>query len=275
MVFLTLEEIVKKHIRNFNRYKFLLIELVKKGIKLKYRRSYLGIIWTLLEPLLTTIVLTIVFQKLLGTSSKQGEPYAIYILTGRLLYGFFNESTKVAMRSIRANSAMIKKVYVPKYLYPLSSVLYTYVIFLMSLVILALASAVLGVVPTIHILEAVISLIVLFLFCFGLSMILATISVFFRDLEYLWNVLSMLIMYCSAIFYYTTRLTGLASYLVKLNPLYCIISNFRSSVLYGRSIFTTPSEFQMLIYATVVSILLDIIGVFLFYKKQDEFILQI
>ena len=266
---------MKKHIRNFNRYKFLLVELVKKGIKLKYRRSYLGIIWTLLEPLLTTIVLTIVFQNLLGTSSKQGEPYAIYILTGRLLYGFFNESTKVAMRSIRANSAMIKKVYVPKYLYPLSSVLYTYVIFLMSLFVLALASGVLGVKPTIHIIEALASLFVLFLFCFGLSMILATISVFFRDLEYLWNVLSMLIMYCSAIFYYTTKLKGMSAVLVKLNPLYCIISNFRSSVLYGQSIFTIANERNMLIYSLVVSLVLDIVGVFMFYKKQDEFILQI
>lgn len=266
---------MNKHIRNFNRYKFLLIELVKKGIKLKYRRSYLGIIWTLLEPLLTTIVLTIVFENLLGSAKRPGEPYAIYILTGRLLYGFFNESTKVAMRSIRANSAMIKKVYVPKYLYPLSSVLYTYIIFLMSLIVLAVASAVLGVKPSIYIIEAVVSLIVLFMFCFGLSMILATISVFFRDLEYLWNVLSMLIMYCSAIFYYTTKLKGMSAVLVKLNPLFCIISNFRSSVLYGQSIFTVVEQRNMLIYAFIVSVILDFVGVFMFYKKQDEFILQI
>lgn len=266
---------MNKHIRNFNRYKFLLIELVKKGIKLKYRRSYLGIIWTLLEPLLTTIVLTIVFNSLLGKGSRDGQPYAIYILTGRLLYGFFNESTKVAMRSIRANSAMIKKVYVPKYLYPLSSVLYTFVIFIMSLIVLALASAVLGVKPTFYILEAIVPLTVLFMFCFGLSMILATIAVFFRDLEYLWNVVAMLIMYCSAIFYYETQVKGLGRTLVRLNPLFCIISNFRSSVLYGQSIFTVVEQRNMLIYAFVVSVILDVVGVFMFYKKQDDFILQI
>ena len=266
---------MNKHIRNFNRYKFLLVELVKKGIKLKYRRSYLGIIWTLLEPLLTTVVLTLVFSSLLGRNSREGQPYAIYILTGRLLYGFFNESTKVAMRSIRANSAMIKKVYVPKYLYPLSSVLYTYVIFAMSLFVLALASAVLGVKPTIHIIEAIVPLVVLFMFCFGLSMILATIAVFFRDLEYLWNVIAMLVMYCSAIFYYESQVKGIGATLVKLNPLFCIISNFRSTVLYGQSIFTVATERNMLIYAVVVSVILDIVGIFMFYKKQDEFILQI
>jgi len=269
------EDIVNKYLKNFTRYRFLLKELVKKGIKLKYRRSYLGIIWTLLEPLLTTIVLTIVFSSLLGYNSRPGQPYAVYILTGRLLYGFFNESTKVAMRSIRANSAMIKKVYVPKYLYPLASVIYTFVIFLLSLMVLAGTEVVMGVKPTIHILECILPIIVLFLFSFGVSMILATISVFFRDLEYLWNVITMLIMYCSAIFYYTDRLKGLAAKLVRVNPLYCIISNFRSNVLFGRSILTGGDESQMFIYALVVSLILDVVGIYMFYKKQDEFILQI
>ena len=82
-------------------------------------------------------------------------------------------------------------------------------------------------------------------------------------------------MYCSAIFYYTTKLKGASAALVKLNPLFCIISNFRSSVLYGQSIFTIATERNMLIYAFVVSVILDIVGVFMFYKKQDEFILQI
>jgi ABC-2 type transport system permease protein len=265
---------LNKYLKNFAKYRFLLTELVKKGIKLKYRRSYLGIIWTLLEPLLTTIVLTIVFGSLLGRTGH-GEPYPVYILTGRLLYSFFSESTKVAMRSIRANAAMIKKVYVPKYLYPLSSVIYTYIIFLLSLIVLAITSVVLGVYPTIHIFEAFIPLIVLFLFSFGISMMLSTIAVFFRDLEYLWNVLLMLIMYCSAIFYYTDKLSYLANRIVQLNPLYCIISNFRCVVLRGGSIFASSAETQMLIYALVFSLICDGIGVLLFYKNQDNFILQI
>src|SRR5690554_2356423 len=96
---------------NFNKYRFLLVELIKKDIKLKYRRSYLGILWTLLEPLLTTAVLTFVFGGLLG---KGGRTFPVYILSGRLLYSFFAGSTKAAMKSIRKNSGMIKKVYVPK-----------------------------------------------------------------------------------------------------------------------------------------------------------------
>lgn len=117
---------MKKYIESFVNYRFLLWELVKKGIKLKYRRSYLGIIWSLLEPLLTMIVLTIVFGTILGTRTKE---FSVYILCGRLLYNFYSTSTKSALTSIRRNAAMIKKVYVPKYLYTLSSILYNYIIF--------------------------------------------------------------------------------------------------------------------------------------------------
>ena len=105
---------------SFVNYRFLLWELVKKGIKLKYRRSYLGIIWSLLEPLLTMIVLTIVFGTILGNHEKT---FPVYILCGRLLYNFYSTSTKAGLSSIRKNAAMIKKVYVPKYLYTLSSIL--------------------------------------------------------------------------------------------------------------------------------------------------------
>ena len=166
---------MKKYVENFMQYQFLLSELVKKGIKLKYRRSYLGIVWSLLEPLLTMIVLTIVFGTLYGNTDKT---FPVYILTGRLLYSFFSQATKAALKSIRQNSAMIKKVYVPKYLYPLSSVLFNYVIFLISLVVLALVSIILGVKPTHYLWQAAVALILILFIAYGCGMILATIGVF-------------------------------------------------------------------------------------------------
>ncbi len=256
-----------KYIKNMFRYRFLLGELVKKGIKLKYRRSYLGIIWSLLEPLLTTIVLTIVF----GTLFENKNPtFPVYILCGRLLYTFFSQSTTAAVKSIRVNASMIKKVYVPKYLYPLSSILFNYVIFLLSLIILCILAVVFHVYPNLNTFGVVIPLIVLLLFSLGVGMILATIGVFFRDMEYLWNVALMLIMYTCAIFYYPERLmkSGFA-WILKYNPLYCIISNFRNAV-FGQAI-----EADTMLYAVIVSVVLLCVGVYVFYKKQDEFILQI
>lgn len=257
-----------KYIKGFTQYRFLLAELVKKGIKLKYRRSYLGIVWTLIEPLLTMIVLTMVFGTLLGNKSRD---FPVYVLSGRLLYSFFSAATNSAMRAIRGNSGMIKKVYVPKYLYPLSGVIFNYIIFLISLIILAVVSLVLGVYPTIYVFQMFVPLILLFAFSLGVGMILGTVSVFFRDLEYLWSVALMLIMYTSAIFYYPAKiLSSNVAFLLRYNPLFCIIDNFRSAILYGEIM-----NMEYLSYAALASIVSLVVGFYVFYKHQDKFILHI
>jgi ABC-2 type transport system permease protein len=241
--------------------------LVKKGIRLKYRRSYLGIIWSLLEPLLTMIVLTIVFGTLFGRDDKT---FPVYILCGRLLYSFYSTSTKAALSSIQKNAGMIKKVYVPKYLYTLSSILYNYIIFLISLIVLVGVGLVLGVRPTIYLLQAPLALILLLMLAVGCGFILATLGVFFRDMEYLWSVALMLIMYLCAIFYSPEKLLKSGYYwLLKFNPLYCIISIFRSSV------FGEMMNVHYFLYALGFSVVTIVIGLFVFIKKQDEFILNI
>lgn len=258
---------MKKYIDNFLQYRFLLNELVKKGIKLKYRRSYLGIVWSLLEPLLTMIVLTIVFGTLFNNHTKE---FPVYVLSGRLLYTFYSSSTKAALKSIRSHSAMIKKVYVPKYLYTLSSVLYNYIIFLISLIVLLVVGLVLGVYPTIYLLQAPVALLLLLILAYGCGMILATVGVFFRDMEYLWSVALMLVMYTCAIFYQPERLLNSGwDWILKYNPLYCIIDIFRSAV-FGRLM-----DFGSLIYAAGFSAVALVIGLICFKKKQDEFILHI
>ena len=255
------------HLRTFWNRRNLLGELVKKGIKLKYRRSYLGIAWSLLEPLLTTAVLTIVFGTVFGNKK---ETFPLYILCGRLLYSFFSQSTKSAARSIRANASMIKKVYVPKYLYPLSCILYNYVITGISLLVLIPLCFYCHVKPTWRMVEVLIPLLQLFVLTFGFGIILSTITVFFRDMEYLWDVLLMVIMYTSAIFYYPEKLMKSGyDWILKYNPLYCIIMNFRHAM------FGEAMNMHYVLYATVSSIVLAIIGTYIFYKNQDKFILAI
>ena len=226
---------MKKYLDNLRQYQFLLSELVKKGIKLKYRRSYLGILWSMLEPLLSMVVLTIVFGTLYGNTDKT---FPVYILSGRLLYSFYSSATKAALKSIRSNAAMIKKVYVPKYLYPLSTVIYNYIIFLISLVVLAIVGVILGVKPTMYLLQAPVAL--------------------------------MLIMYTCAIFYYPSKLlkSGWA-WILKFNPLYCTIQIFRSAI------FGEPMYAPYVIYAAAFSVVITIIGLVCFKKKQDNFILYI
>ncbi|HKL99596.1 MAG TPA: ABC transporter permease [Mobilitalea sp.] len=253
---------------NFKKYQFLLVELVKKNIKLKYRRSYLGIVWTLLEPILTTIVLTFVFSEISGKSAR--DPlFAVYVLTGRLLYSFFANATKSAMKSIRGNSAMIKKVYVPKYIYPLSSVLSGYVTFLISMIVLFGAIMIFKITPTFHMFSAIIPLVMILILSLGIGLILSTLAVFFRDLEYLWSVMLMLIMYTSAIFYKIENVGLDKSWIFNINPVYPIIVNFRNAI-FGRTI-----SIDALMLSVLYSFGSLLIGVVLFYKKQDKFILNI
>jgi len=259
---------MKQAINNFKKYRFLLSELIIKEIKLKYRRSYLGILWTLLEPLLNTIVLTVVFGTLLGNSNKT---FPLYIVSGRLLFTFFSNGTKGAMKSIRSNGQMIKKVYVPKYIYPLSSIMAQYVTFLISLIVLIGVQIYSQVKPTMYIFQAIVPLFILFIMVVGVGMILATMEVFFRDMEYLWGVLLTIIMYCSAIFYYSDRIIKTNhGWILKLNPIYAIIVNFRDSIIDAKSL-----NLEALIYSGAFSIVTLIIGIWMFYKNQDKFILNI
>ncbi|MCR5829366.1 MAG: ABC transporter permease [Lachnospiraceae bacterium] len=253
--------------RNFSKYRYLLYELIKKDIKLKYRSSVLGVLWTLLEPLLTMIVLTVVFSGLLG---KGDESFPVYILCGRLLYSFFSTGTKTALKSIRKNASTIKKVYVPKYMYPLASTMSSYLMFLISLIVLVGVVLYEKVTITTAIIGSIVPLILVFFLTFGVGLILSVLDVFFRDLEYLWTVVLMLIMYTCAIFYKVESLKSITNeWIFKINPLYSLIVNFRNAI-FGR-----PLDMYHMWYAMGFSAVVMLIGSFLFYKKQDKFILYI
>lgn len=254
-------------VKTFGKYRNLLAELVKKDIKLKYRNSYLGVVWTLLEPLLTMVVLTLVFSRLLGKGTKD---FPVYILTGRLMYSFFSNGTKAALKAVRANAGMIKKVYVPKYMYPFASVLSGYVIFLISLIVLAIVAVARGVYPTLQLIWIFVPLLQILLMTGGVGLILSTMAVFFRDVEYLWGVALMLIMYASAIFYQVEAVVSKSNaWIFKLNPLYAVIVNFRNAV------FGQPMDFPAMAYATGFGVVSMVLGIFVFYKKQDKFILYL
>ena len=258
-----------KALNNFKKFRFLLVELVKKNIKLKYRRSYLGMFWTLLEPIMTTMVLTFVFGTLLKRSSD--PVYPVFILIGRLSYSFFSGGSKAAMRSVRKHSGMIKKVYVPKYIYPLSSVLSNFVIYLISLLVLVGACIVKKVHITPNVVLVVVPILILTLLTLGVGVLLSSLSVFFKDLEYLWDVALTLIMYCSAIFYSVDPVANKSLYqVIRWNPLYGIIQNMRRVVIYGQSL-----DLYTTLYAFSFSVLSIAFGLYVFKKTQDKFILYV
>lgn len=250
----------------FRKYNFLLLQLIKKDIKLKYRSSYMGVLWTLLEPLLTMMVLVLVFSKLYHNT----KDFPVYILTGRLLYSFFANTTRASLKSVRVNAGMIKKVYVPKYMYPFASVLSGYVQFLISLIVLAGVAIFCDITPTWHLLEAVFPLTIVLIMTMGAGLWLSTLAVFFRDLEYLWGVALTLLMYACAIFYKVETVIGdNNAWLFRLNPLYSVIENFRDAI-YG-NVLNVP----VMLYSLGVSLVLLLSGLIVFYKNQDNFILHL
>ncbi len=276
--------VIAKHKDNFLKYRYLLRELVIKNIKLQYRNSVLGMFWTFLQPLLTMVVLAIVFSNLFGRDSSKVVNYPVYLLSGRLLYEFFTQSTKRAMRSIRSNASIIKKVYVPKYIYPLSVVLSTFVTFLISLSVLAVVILFFNIlkkdpVPiTYNIFFAIIPIIIMFVFSLGVGMFLGTLNVFFKDIENFYDVFTLLLFYLTPIVYTVDKLGfengSWQGMLLKANPLYGMIEMFRAAVLHGDN-FTAYFSMNQLYYTAIVALIALVIGFIVFYKNQDKFILHI
>ncbi|MBO5359742.1 MAG: ABC transporter permease [Clostridia bacterium] len=269
---------IKAVFKNFMKYRYLLQEIVRKNVKLQYRNSVLGMFWTFLQPLLTTIVLALVFGGIFGRNDPSVGCYMVYLLCGRLLYEFFTQSTKRAMRSVRLSASVIKKVYVPKYIYPLSNVLANFVTFAMSLLVLVVMVIYFKcftdevIVINWHVLLAIVPIIILLILSLGVGMILATLNVFFKDIEYIYEVFCMLLFYLTPIFY-TVRSLGaikIVQYGLMANPLYSIVSMFRDCVLYG-----VMWNWNHFMYALGVSLLTLVIGFAIFQKKQDKFILHI
>ena len=275
---------LSKHRENFMKYRFLLRELVRKNIKLQYRDSVLGMFWTFLQPLLTTIVLVFVFDTVFGRSSKGVGNYTVYLLIGRLLYTFFTQSTKRAMRSIRSNASMIKKVYVPKYIYPLSQILSSFITFLISLSVLVFVIAFFNITnnhpiyPTWRIVYCIVPVLILFVLSVGVGMFLAAVNVFFRDMENLYDVITTMLFYATPIVYSIDRLNlepgSLKLTIFKLNPLYGIIGLFRAAVIWGDD-FVHYWDVKLMWYSAACAVIALVVGMITFYKTQDKFILHI
>ena len=258
---------MKKYLDNLRQYQFLLSELVKKGIKLKYRRSYLGILWSMLEPLLSMVVLTIVFGTLYGNTDKT---FPVYILSGRLLYSFYSSATKAALKSIRSNAAMIKKVYVPKYLFPVSKVCSCFVNLVTSFIALVIVIVATGTKLSWTALLVFIPVIYVFVFSLGMGLMLSALVVTFRDLQHLYGILITAWMYMTPIFYPVDMLPEWVADLVRLNPLANFIEMFRDVILYN----VVPSG--ILQAKCIVSCVVALgLGFWIFYKQQDTFILKV
>lgn len=264
----------------FSKYRNLLGELTRKNVKLKYRDSWLGIFWSFLQPLLNMIVLSVVFGNIFGSNREHIVCYPVYLFTGRLLFDFFTSSTKKALTSFRSNAPIIKKVYVPKYMYPISGVLSNFVTFAISILcyicvwIFFKVSGVSGgdgLTINAYALLFFIPMAILLVFVIGVGLILSVLQVYFRDVEYIWDVFCTLLFYCVPIIYPLQNITRhWTEFLIKINPLYSMLELFRQCVLYCQ-----PMSWKLLLYALAWAFGTLFLGILIFNKKSDDLIFHL
>lgn len=255
------------YIENFKKFQPLLYELVARDVKIKYRKSVLGVLWTLLNPLLMMVILSIVFSNLFKFDI---ENYSLYLLSGQILFNFYNESTSGAMTSILGNAALIKKVYIPKYLFVLSRIASSSINILSSFCALILVMLFTRTELHFTMFLVVIPLGYLIVFSLGIGLILAALAVKFRDVIHLYTVFLTALMYLTPIIYPISMLPDWVRMIVNLNPLTGILNIFRDVMIYN----TVPTIGEFLISFVVVTVTL-VFGLWIFYKQQDEFILNL
>lgn len=283
----TLLDIIKSF-KVFRHYSYLLRQLVARDFKVKYKRSVLGIAWSVLNPLFTMIILEIVFSEMFHMSAKNIVDYPVYLLTGILLFNFFSEATNLSNGAIVTNFNLLTKVYIPKYIFPMSKVLSSAINMLFSLI--ALYAIVIEEVIRTHVVPVKADqimnitwthlllpydLICMTVFCIGLGLLLSALTVFFRDMFYIWGVLITAWNYLTPIIY-TEDFARKSSFypllrvIFHLNPLYYFVGYAHTIIL-----FNQVPTLQLHLACATCAVLMLLIGTLFFRHNQDKFIYHI
>lgn len=249
------------------KYRFLIKQLVDRDFKAKYKRSVLGVFWSFLNPLLNMAVQYVVFSNLF----RFDIPYfPVYLLCGNVIFTYFSESCGMALTSIVGNASLITKVYVPKYIYPLTRILSSLINLLISMIPLIVVALISGLLPVPAYILSLYAFVCLALFCLGMGLFLSAAMVFFRDIQFLWNVLTTIWMYLTPIFYPVSALPEAAQRIVMMNPLYYYVTFVRTCIIGGMS--PEPTMYaQCLLYAIVALV----IGAWVFKRNQNKFVLYL
>lgn len=205
-------------------------ELVKRDFKQKYKRTALGMAWSILSPLLTLLVMSLVFTRYFG---RNMEHYTIYLFSGNLMYSYFKESTNGGMQSLLANADIFTKINVPKYMFLMSKSVSAVINFGLTLLVFFIFVIADRVPFHFSMFGILYPIVTLTMFNVGVGMILSAMYIFFRDTQYLYDVFTLLLMYMSAIFYTVDVFPESVQRVFLLNPVYCNIKYVRVIMLEG------------------------------------------
>ena len=242
---------------------FLLEEIVKKNFSSKYKDSVLGVLWTILSPLLMMALFTIIFSTIFG---RNIENFPVYFLCGWCLFQFFNASISSSMNALKGNKSILQRTPAPKYIFVLGGILSEFLNYLIMLILLIVIMFITH--ATFHfpiIFCSIIPVILLFIMIVGLGLMLSIACVYYTDIKHLWKVISMMFMYASAIFYPMSIIPEPFRGYMMLNPLYWVIDQFRCFVYQG----IVPNAIN-LVNLLLLSLIILIFGIIVFKKYEDK-----
>ncbi len=262
------DNVISRYVQEFWKYRDLLKLLVSRDIKLKYRRSFLGYVWSVLNPLLIMVVMTVVFS----TMFKRNIPnFPVYLFCGQLLFNYMNNSTHQAIFSITSNAALLKKTYVPKYIFTIAKITSGMIDMVFSLGALLIVIIATRARFSFTMLLFPLVILQLYLFCIGLGLFLAQSNVFFKDIQYIYNAVTTAWMYLTPIFYPIEALPEwLRQCIEHLNPMYAYVTQFRCLIWNG-----TLPEIGLVLAGCGWALVMLVIGFTSFMRSKDKFILYI
>lgn len=246
------------------QYRFLFEELTKRDFKKKYKRTLLGVLWSIISPFLTFLVQYFVFGYIFH---RLDSGFVIYLLTGTLMFNFFTNATTNGMFSMYSNGAILSKVKVPKSLFVLSSNSAATFNFLLTLIVYFAFMIFCKITFGLHLLLIIYPILCLIIFNIGMSYILSALFVFFRDMQYLYQIFTMLLMYMSAIFYEVKHFPEELRFIFNVNPIYHYISYMRQLVMQA----SVPSLTEHIICLSFALGMLGI-GYFVHSKTEQKFV---
>lgn len=251
-------------LKKLKQHQFLFTELVKRDFAKKYKRTILGMAWSILSPLLNLLIMWLIFNNFFGNNM---DHYVVYLFAGQLVFSYFSDATNLGMNSLVSNAAIFTKVNVPKYLFLFSQNVSSLINFGLTLLVFFTFVAVDGIAFTWKFFLLIYPVICLIIFNVGIGLILSALFVFFRDIQYLWGILTQLIMWLSAVFYTIDGYSYTVQCAFLLNPIYLYIRYFRKIVIDGT--IPTPA-FHML--AAVYALAAFAIGAYIYKKNNHEFL---
>ena len=242
----------------------LLYNLAKKDLKVRYKTAFLGFLWAILNPLLMMLVLTIIFSILFRI--KTDSPYSIFVLTGLIPCTFFNLSLSSCTNSIIDNSSLIKKVYFPREIIPISIVLANLINFLLSILILFVFLFILNIKLTILILFLPVIIALQLIFIVGISLLTSSLNVYYRDIRYIVEATLLMWFYVTPVFYPVSMVPERFKVYYFLNPMAGIVSSYRELLIDGKF-----PEIYLFLETSFITLIFFLAGYLVFKKIEPVF----